>query len=115
MSIDEKENRPESDNRAIHETNCTIYVGRVRIIIDPRLNADASGIAEAHVTENHHDGPAAKTPPKQTDFVGVRSTSTLYYYLLYSLISMILHCTSHSALQPASTNHYAVLVPTKNK
>jgi len=86
MLIDEKENRPESDDRAIHETNCTIYVGRVRIIIDPRLNADVSGIAEAHATENHHDGPATNTPPKQTDFVGVRSTSTLYYYRLLFLI-----------------------------
>ncbi|XP_022169145.1 uncharacterized protein LOC111032954, partial [Myzus persicae] len=73
MSSNEKENRPESDDRAIQVTNCTIYVGRVRIVIDPRLNADVAGIVETRVTEDN-DLTASNTPPKQSDFVGVRST-----------------------------------------
>jgi len=83
MSIDENENRPGSDERAIQVTNCTIYVGRLRIVVDPRLNSDCTGIAETRATEDH-DGSFANTPPKQTDFVGVRSTST--YFTILSVI-----------------------------
>jgi len=84
MSIDEKENRPESDGRAIQVSNCTIYVGRVRIVIDPHLNVNISGIAETHATEDHN-GLAANTPLNPIDFIGVRTTSTLYYYQLFFL------------------------------
>jgi len=74
MSINEKESRSESDDRAIQVTNCTIYVGHVRIVIDPRLNADVTGIAEIRATQDHV-GPNVNTQPKQTNFVGIRSTS----------------------------------------
>jgi len=120
MSIEEKENQPELDDRAIHETKCTIYVGRVRIIIDPRLNTDVSGTAESHVNEYHRDSLATNTPPKP-GVIGVRRAST--YFILssvilhYSLKSMILYCTwnIYRALQPTSTNHNASFGPTKNK
>lgn len=75
MSIDENENQPESDDRDIIQvTNCTIYVGRVQIVVDPRLNSDCTIIAGTRATE-YHDGSSVNTPPKQ-DLVSVRSTST---------------------------------------
>lgn len=64
MSIDENENQPESDDRAIQVTNCTIYVGRVQIVVDPRLNSDCTIIAGTRATDDH-DGSSMNTPPKQ--------------------------------------------------
>jgi len=83
MSIDENENRPESAERTIQVTNCTIYVGHVGIVVDPRLNSDCTSIAKTRTAEDH-DGSSVNTSPKQSDFVSVRSTST--YFITLSVI-----------------------------
>jgi len=84
MSIYENENRPESAERSIQVTNCTIYVGHVEIVVDPRLNSDCTSFAETRAAEDHN-GSSVNTSPKQTNFVSARSTSTYFIILLVIL------------------------------
>ncbi|XP_027847676.2 uncharacterized protein LOC114127592 [Aphis gossypii] len=69
-----------SDDRVINVTNCTIYVGRVRIILESHPNVDevANGVIEtSRSAEDPQDDPVTNAPKKQTDFVSHCSTKPL--------------------------------------
>lgn len=75
-----------SDDRAINVTNCTIYVGRVRIVLEPRPNVDEvadSVIETSRSAEDPQDDPVTNAPKKQTDFVSDCSTSIFYYIIIF--------------------------------
>jgi len=111
MLIDENENQPESDDRAIQVTNCTIYVGRVRIVVDPRLNSDCTSIVETRATEDHN-GSSVNTPPKQ-DLVGIRKTST-YFIILSVILPYSLIFSIFRASKPLSTYQHVVRGPAQD-
>lgn len=78
-----------SDDRVNNVTNCTIYVGRVRIVLEPRPNVDVvpDGVIEtSRSAEDPQDDPITNALKKQTDFVSDCSTS-IFYYIIILMIS----------------------------
>jgi len=80
-----------SDDRTINVTNCTIYVGRVQIVLEPSPKVDevADGVIEAsRSAEDPQDDSVTNAPKKQTDFVSDCSTS-IFYYIIILIISSV--------------------------
>lgn len=100
-----------SDDRTINAKNCTIYVGSVRIVLEPRPNDDddddddgkiADGVAETRgrATDEDQDVPVTNTPTKRTNIVsdcGCTSTS-LYYHQSFVFIHYSFTCRHYIIL-----------------